>query len=233
MSQRTAPKGNLLQTLRRGMETITFIAEHPGGVSIVQIAEMLKVDRAVAYRIVATLEADAFVSRAANGDIFLGGALLALASNLEPQLRSIAEPALHRLAEETQATAFMSVARGKDAVAILVAESEAGFIRVGYRVGSRHPLDRGAAGIAILAGRPEAVNDSDDVLEARRNGYSITRGQLQRGAVGIAAPLHFTKLKHSGLEASIGVVALDDLDTLDVAPVVIECAKLISESLAG
>lgn len=215
------------------METINFIAEHPGGVSIAQIAENLQVDRAVAYRIVATLEADSFISRGTNGNVFLGGALLALAASLEPQLRSIAEPALRALAEETQATAFMSVARGMDAVAIHVAEAEAGLIRVGYRIGSRHPLVRGAAGIAILAGRPEAPNDSEDVLQARRDGYSITRGQLQRGAVGIAAPVHFTKLKHSGLEASIGVVALDDLDTLKVAPLVIECAQMISESLAG
>ncbi|MEM9632215.1 MAG: helix-turn-helix domain-containing protein [Pseudomonadota bacterium] len=231
MSKRIETKGNLLQTLRRGMDTISFVSEHPSGVSIAQIAEKLKVDRAVAYRIVATLEADAFVSRATNGNIFLGGALLALASNLEPQLRSIAEPALHRLAEETQATAFMSVARGKDAVAILVAESEAGLIRVGYRVGSRHPLERGAAGIAILAGRTETSKDAEEVLEARRQGYSITRGQLQRGAVGIAAPLHFAKLKHSGVEASIGVVALDDLDTQKVAPLVIECARQVSASL--
>ncbi len=233
MNKRNEPKTNLLQTLRRGMETITLVADHPDGLSIAQLAEKLQVDRAIAYRLVATLEADSFVSRAASGNVFLGGAILALAANLEPQLRSFAEPLLQELAEETRATAFLSVARGRDAVAILVAESTAGLIRVGYRVGSRHPLDLGAAGIAILAGRVERPDDADAVREARREGFSITRGQLQRGAVGIAAPVRFSRQKHAALEASVGVVALDDLDTETVAPRVIACAAQISGHLGG
>ncbi|WP_428644749.1 IclR family transcriptional regulator [Roseibium sp.] len=233
MDKRKESKTNLLQTLRRGMETITLVADHPDGLSIAQLAEKLQVDRAIAYRLVATLEADSFVARAANGNVFLGGAILALAANLEPQLRSFAEPLLHELAEETRATAFLSVARGRDAVAVLVAESSSGLIRVGYRVGSRHPLDLGAAGIAILAGRPERPDDADAVRQARRDGFSITRGQLQRGAVGIASPVLFSRQKHAALEASIGVVALDDLDTETVAPRVIACAAQISRHLGG
>lgn len=229
-----APKtGSQLRTLRRGMEAISLIAEHPGGLSVAQLAEKLNVDRAIAYRIVTTLEADSFASRAPDGRIYLGGAILALASGLEPQLRASVEPALHRLAEDTRATAFMSVARGADAVAILVAESNAGLIRVGYRVGSRHPLDLGAAGIAILAGRPEKADDTEAVREARSDGYSVTRGQLQRGAVGVAAPVFFLNRKHAALEASVGVVALDDLDVDDAAPRVMACAKEVSRFLSG
>ncbi|WP_063832910.1 helix-turn-helix domain-containing protein [Labrenzia sp. DG1229] len=233
MKNNVRPKGNLLQTLQRGMETLTHVADSPDGLSVAQLADKLQVDRAIAYRIVATLEADAFVWRAANGNIFLGGAVLALVSSLEPQLRSIVEPELNKLAEDTRATAFMSVARGLDAVAILVAESNSGLIRVGYRIGSRHPLKRGAAGIAILAGRPERSEDSDEVRAARRDGYSITRGQLQRGAVGIAAPLRFSGKRLVALEASIGVVALDDLDTEMAAPMLMNCAAQISQGFSG
>lgn len=233
MDSRAAKSGNLLQTLRRGMEAFSLVAEHPEGLTIAQLAEKMGIDRAIAYRIVATLEADAFVSRAPNGRIYLGGAILTLASGLEPQLRSFVEPALQTLARETRATAFLSVARGTDAVAILVAESEAGFIRVGYRVGSRHPLDRGASGIAILAGRPEKPDDPEAVRQARKDGYSVTRGQLQRGAVGVAAPVRFSKHRHAALEASVGVVALDDLDVSEIAPRVVACAAEISRFLGG
>ncbi|MBG6156250.1 DNA-binding IclR family transcriptional regulator [Labrenzia sp. EL_159] len=233
MKDNVRPKGNLLQTLQRGMEALTHVADSPDGLSVAQLADKLQVDRAIAYRIVATLEADAFVWRAANGNIFLGSAVLALVSSLEPHLRSIVEPELNKLAEETRATAFLSVARGMDAVAILVAESNSGLIRVGYRVGSRHPLTRGAAGIAILAGRAERPEDIDEVRAARRDGYSITRGQLQRGAVGVAAPLRLSGKRLVALEASIGVVALDDLDTEMAAPLLMNCAAQISQGFGG
>ncbi len=232
MGKRTETAGNLLQTLRRGMQTLTLVADRPEGVSIAQIAEILGVDRAIAYRIVATLEVDGFLSRASTGHIHLGGAILALASNLEPQLRSLAEPVLRRLADETNTTAYMSVARGNEAEAILVAESSSGLIQVGYRPGSRHPINLGAAGIAILAARPEGPEDSEDVLAARRDGYSVTRGQLQRGAIGIASALRFSQAKQSALEASIGVVALEDLDVEAVAPLVVACARELTGMLS-
>lgn len=233
MGKRSETGGNLLQTLRRGTQALTLVADRPEGMSIAQIAECLGVDRAIAYRIVATLEADGFLSRASTGHIHLGGAILALAGNLEPQLRSLAEPSLLRLADETNATSYMSVARGDEAEAILVAESSSGLIRVGYRVGSRHPLNVGAAGIAILASRPERTDDSEDVRAARRDGYSVTRGQLQRGAVGIASAVRFSKANQSALEASIGVVALEDLDVEAVAPRVVWCAQELSRMLSG
>jgi DNA-binding IclR family transcriptional regulator len=105
-------------------------------------------------------------------------------------------------------------------------------LRISYRVGSRHPLSLGAAGIAILAGRPEADGDSEAVREARRLGYSVTRGQLQRGAVGVACPLH-GKGRRASFEASIGVVALDDLDVARAADAVRACARKIADAISS
>ncbi|WP_150494633.1 IclR family transcriptional regulator [Roseibium aquae] len=226
-------KTGTLQTLQRGLDALDLIADHPHGLSVARLAELLGVDRAIAYRIAATLEAGGFVSRAAGGTLHLGGAVLALAARIEPHLRAHAEPALKQLAADTLATAFMSVARGREAEAVLVCEPDAGLIRVGYRTGSRHPLDLGAAGLAILAGRPEKPEDTHAVCKARADGYSVTKGQLQKGAIGIAAPLRFSQSSHAGLEACIGVVALDDLAVDTAAPLVIACAAGISSRLAG
>ncbi|MEX1663168.1 IclR family transcriptional regulator [Thioclava sp. 15-R06ZXC-3] len=226
------PKGdNLLQTLRRGMDVFTLVAERSEGLNVAQISEHLGVDRAIAYRLVATLEADGFVARGAEGRVHMGGAVLALAAAIEPQLRSIAEPALRRMTKLVGATAFMTVARGNEAVAILTAEAETGVLRVGYRPGSRHPLNCGAAGLAILSARAEHADDSDAVREARRDGYSLSQGQLQRGAIGIAAPLRLARTGATVFEASVGVVTLDDLDPAQVAPHVIACATEISATL--
>jgi DNA-binding IclR family transcriptional regulator len=204
-------KTNTLQTLDRGLQALTIISEQ-SGMNIAELANQLDVDRAIAYRLVATLEAHGLVARGTKGSLHLGAGLLTLASRFEPQLRRAARPVLHMLANETNAAAFIAVPQGEECVAIMVAEPEGGVLRVTYRVGSRHPLTLGAAGIAILAGRPERPDDPAFVREARKAGFSVTRDQLQRGAVGIACPLHSPVQTTFGIEASLGVVAFGDID---------------------
>lgn len=221
----------LLQTLDRGLQALNTISQHSGGISVAALADSLGVHRAIAYRLVSTLEAHGLVVRNKEGWIFLGTELLVLASRFEPQLRTIAHPLLMDLAEETRATAFLSAAQGNTCVALMVAEPDAGLLRVGYRVGSRHPLDRGAAGIAILAGRPPSAVDTSEVEEARELGYSLTRGQLQAGAVGVASPVRTTRGVDAGFEGSVGVVALNDLDTATAIPAVTRCARNLADRL--
>lgn len=201
-----------LQTLDRGLLALEIVSEHSQGITIASLAEQLGVHRAIAYRIVTTLEAHALLTRSAEGPVRLGAGITLLASRFEPQLHAVAQPLLKILAKATRATAFVSIAQGEECVVTLVAEPDEGMLRVGYRVGSRHPLTQGAAGIAILAGRPPRDDDSPEVRQAREEGYSLTRGQLQRGAVGVASPIPTNRLR-IGMEACIGVVAMDDLDT--------------------
>lgn len=201
-----------LQTLDRGLRALEIVAEHAEGISVAELAERLDVHRAIAYRIVTTLEQHGLVARSAEGPLRLGAGISLLAARFEPQLRAVAQPLLQALAKATRATAFVSVAQGEECVVILVAEPDEGLLRVGYRVGSRHPLSLGAAGIAILAGRPPCSDDSEAVRQARADGYSLTRGQLQRGAVGVASPVATPQFR-PGVEACVGVVAMDDLDT--------------------
>ncbi len=203
---------NTLQTLDRGLTALEIIAERSGGLSVAELAEALEVHRAIAYRIVTTLERHGLIARRGDGGLRLGAGVALLASHFEPQLRRVAQPLLEALARHTRATAFISVAQGEEAVVLMVAEPNEGLLRVGYRVGSRHPLSLGAAGIAILAGRPPRPEDSEAVREARTLGYNLTRGQLQRGAVGVASPIASPSLNH-GVEACVGVVAMEDLDS--------------------
>ena len=153
---RPAKEPNTLQTLDRGLRALAAISGQEDGLSVADLAARLGVHRAITYRLAKTLEAHGLVARGAEGRLFLGAGLLGLASRFEPQLRSVARPLLHELAQETRAAAFLSVPQGEECVAIMVAEPEGGLLRLAYRVGSRHPLTLGAAGIAILAGRPLA-----------------------------------------------------------------------------
>ncbi|NLH81885.1 MAG: helix-turn-helix domain-containing protein [Phyllobacteriaceae bacterium] len=219
-----------LQTLERGLRVLALISESETGLSIAEISARLGVDRAIGHRLAGTLEATGFLTRRSDGQFVLGAEILTLADRFLPQLRAVAGPPVGRLAQATGAAAFVSVPQGDACVAIIVAEPEAPLLRLSYRVGSRHPLSLGAAGIAILAGRAETEGDAPAVREARRLGHALTCDQLQRGAVGVASPLHGPD-RRLGFEACVGVVALDGLDVEGAAAAVTACARDLVEAL--
>ncbi|MHC5655246.1 IclR family transcriptional regulator [Stappia sp. ICDLI1TA098] len=218
-----------LQTLSRGLSVLERIAEREDGLTIAEIAQALGVHRAIAYRLVATLEEHLLVVRGDGGRISLGGGIVALASRVEPQLRARVRPLLQDLAERAGATAFLCVGHGSECVAIQVAEPKGMLLGVSYRVGSRHPLDRGAAGIAIAALRPEGPDDAEAVRRARADGYAVTRGELQAGAVGVAAPIVYPDRSAFRIEGCVGVVALQDLDIDAAAKAALDCARRIAD----
>jgi DNA-binding IclR family transcriptional regulator len=214
-----------LKTLDRGIAALKEVAARPDGLSLGALAAALGVHKAIAHRIVTTLEAQGLVARLKSGEVVLGGGLLALAERFEPHFRAAAAPLLAGLARDMNATACLAAAEGEDCVVLMVSEAEAGFLRVAYRIGSRHPLTRGATGIALLAGRPPRPGEPDSVARARAEGFSVTRGELQRGAVGLAAPVLRPEDPRGRIEPCIGVVAMDELDIEAAAPAVRRCAE--------
>lgn len=194
------------------------MAEASSGLTVTELATRLGVNRTVIYRLLTTLEAHGLVRRD-NGRARLGLGILQLSRRVQPLLRDAATPLLRRLAEEIGATAHLSVADGREALAVAVVEPSWTDYHVAYRVGSRHPLERGAAGRAILAVR------SSYPLEPP---YVVTEGELQPGAHGIAAPV----LGVPAIEASVGVVAMSDLDVQTVGPRVVRAAAELAAALS-
>lgn len=224
-----------LQTLSRGLRTLEIVAAKEEGLSIAEIADSLGVHRAIAYRLVATLEEHLLVVRGEKGQYSLGGGIIALASRVEPQLRAMVRPLLQDLAERTMATAFLCVGHGDECVVIQVAEPEGMLLGVSYRVGSRHSIELGAAGIALASLQPWRLDEPDAVSKARRIGYAVTRGELQAGAIGVAAPIVFADRSVFRFEACVGVVAMEDLEVEEAARAAVACAKRIAkyESYSG
>ena len=209
------------QTLDRGLRLLTLLTEHPRGLTITEIAVAMSLNRTVVYRLVSTLEQHGLSRRDQNGRVQLGLGVLRFSRGVHPVLRGLAAPTLRGLAEEVGATAHLTVADGPDALAIAVVEPSWTDYHVGYRVGARHPLDRGAAGKAILLGRAIAAGDQ------RGPAFVTTQGELQSGAVGVAAPVPGLV----GVEASVGVVSLGGLEPEHTGPQVVVAARQIAESL--
>ncbi|HEX6871074.1 MAG TPA: IclR family transcriptional regulator, partial [Micromonosporaceae bacterium] len=166
-------------------------------------------------RLAGTLTEHGLLRRDRSGRLRLGVGVLALARRAQPLLAEAASPALRRLAEDVGATAHLTIAEGGEAVALLVVEPSWTQFHVAYRSGSRHPLDRGAAGRAILAAR----HGSAQVV--------VSEGQLQPGAHGVAVAV----VGVEGLEASVGVVALAPLDVAVVGPRVTAAASAVADAL--
>jgi len=205
------------QTLDRGLRLLRLVADSPGGLTVTTAAGQLGVGRAAIYRLAATLIEHGMIRRDSASRLRLGTGLLYLARRAQPLLADAALPALRRLAEQAGATAHLTVADGPEGVALAVVEPSWTAFHVAYRTGSRHPLKRGAAGRAILAGRVGAA------------GPVASSGELQPGAYGVAVPV----LGVAGLEASVGVVALTSLDVTAIGPQVRATAEAVAQALNG
>ncbi|WP_433612534.1 IclR family transcriptional regulator [Dactylosporangium sp. CA-139114] len=204
------------QTLDRGLRLLHLVADTPAGLTMTEAAAALGVGRAVVYRLAATLIEHGMIRRDRSGRLRLGAGLLHLARRAQPLVADAALPALRRLAETVGATAHLTIADGGEAYALAVVEPSWTQFHVAYRTGSRHPLDQGAAGKAILAGR--------------RGDYTpvTTTGELQPGAHGVAAAVP----RVEGLDASVGVVALAELDPATVPAEVATAAAAIASALS-
>ncbi|MEU5937678.1 helix-turn-helix domain-containing protein [Micromonospora sp. NPDC047548] len=215
-SEATARAGETAQTLDRGLRLLHLVADAPAGLTVTEAANRLGIGRAAVYRLVGALTGHGMLRRDGDGRLRLGAGVLHLARRAQPLLAEGALPALRRLAEQAGATAHLTVVEGGEGVALAVVEPSWTSFHVAYRTGARHPLERGAAGLAILAGRAGVADPVSTV------------GELQPGAYGVAAPV----LGVPGLEASVGVVALAPLDAGTVGAQVLAAAQSIAAALS-
>nr|WP_229806036.1 helix-turn-helix domain-containing protein [Microbispora rosea] len=206
------------QTLERGLRLLRLLADANRGRTPTELAQELGLSRPIVYRLLTTLQAEGFARRDAQGRVHLGFGVLVLAQAVHPLLRAAALPALRALAEQAGATAHLTVAEGDEGLAVAVAEPSWTDFHVAYREGSRHPLTRGAAGLALLALRQGRTDRA----------VHTSRGDLQEGTRGIAAPVPGPPW----LEASVGVVSFADLDADKVGPLVLEAADRLAIALS-
>ncbi len=206
------------QTLDRGVVILELLAEVGAtGLTVSDLARRLAVGRPVVYRLLATLADHELVRRDHDGTVRLGLGVRRVADATVDLVRQAALPVLRGLADTTGATAHVTIVDGVDALAVAVVEPSWTHLHVGYRVGTRHGLDRAAAGKAILAGR------------SGQRAVVTTEGELERGARGLAVPV----LDVPGLEASVGVVSVTKLDGDEIGPLLVSAADDLRSAWLG
>lgn len=246
------------QTLDRGLRVLKLLADTDHGLTVTELAAKLGVNRTVVYRLLATLEQHSLVRRDLGGRARVGLGVLGLAHQVHPLLREAALPALRSLAEDIGATAHLTLVDGTEALAVAVVEPTWTDYHVAYRTGFRHPLERGAAGRAILAGRALRGGNasampgfadaaSSGTMNGTLNGDGFHPG-LGLGAVAAAVDgAHYVitsgeleagasgaaapLLGVPGIEGSVGVVMLAEAVPERVGPRVVEAATEVADAL--
>lgn len=226
------------QTLERGLRVLRMLGEAPHGLTAGDVAAALGVHRSIAYRLLVSLVRQGFAARderdgqgRPGSDRYrLGVQFFTLAELARPSLLDVAQPVLARLAAELNATACLVVAENDAAVAVAVVVPPSSGPQFAYRLGSRDPLDRGAAGIALLAGGPAHPGEPSRVATARTAGFVVTYAEIVPGAYGIAAPVRTVRDEQ---RAAVNVIT-NRPETADQAvPAVVAAAARISESVSG
>jgi DNA-binding IclR family transcriptional regulator len=187
--QRVLSGASYSQTLSRGLALLEVLSELGRSASLQELAQALDVHRSVAYRLVRTLEGHRLVRVERDGRYAPGLGLVTLARTAAGDVRTLALPILGGLAQELAATTFLATVDSEEVVCLASVQPPQAMIAVHFQEGLRHSLRAGAAGLAILAGRPPTTYEREAVSMARTRGYAVSRGEIESGATGISAPI--------------------------------------------
>ena len=147
----------------------------PGGLTAQQVADDIGVHRTIAYRLLTTLAQYRFVAKGEDGRYRSASALAVLGASFDNNVRQLSLPTLRALADELGTTVSLLIAEGDQQVAIAVIVPTNVFYQLSFHEGSRYPLERGAAGIALLASMPpRPASGTSSRRPASRAGSSPT-----------------------------------------------------------
>ncbi|GAA1952967.1 IclR family transcriptional regulator [Microbacterium deminutum] len=200
----------------RVIAVLTELADHPLGVTLDELAGILRSPKPTVHRALATLRRAGLAELAGRGVYVLGDEYLRLAfRNLDgrPETARI-QPLLEQLAAQFGETAHYAVLSGEDIVYRAKMDPPQGAVRLTSVIGGRNPAYRTAVGKALLSSR---LFDMDDVIawfgvfpleqktpntlvtpealvaelaSTRQRGYGIDDQENEIGVNCVAIPIH-------------------------------------------
>lgn len=185
-------------------DTVSYVAGSKEGVGVRELAQVLRLTRGTAHRVLLSLEHCGVLRRDdKNMRYRLGPRLIEIAAAHRQSLNlgNLALPHMQRLVEQTNETVFLGVLEGSDIVVIDRVDSPEP-LRMSAELGVREPLDRTSLGKVILAqlsrSRFEQIPFHADVdvealwseLEiARRRGWALDNEDFHDGVRCIGAAI--------------------------------------------
>jgi DNA-binding IclR family transcriptional regulator len=208
-----------VQSVWRALDLLEAFPTYGPELGLTSIASYLKMNKATAHRLLATLEARGYVERTPDGRKYrLGVRAFELGAYFQRQVdvRRLALPFLTEMVEQTGEAAFLCIREGDEALCIERVEAEQVVNIFSLRVGGRQPLHCGAAPRALLAdfndqeleayalrtGLPKFTENTlstleqlrQDVRQTRSQGYVVSLEDVTPGIRAVGAPIR----DHSG-----------------------------------
>lgn len=209
--------------LERYIRVLEVLASFPSGASAVEIANILRLPRATAHRLLKAMQ-DARLVEIRLGRFFVGDRirrLIFLSADLQ-WMDTLIRPSLHELAERIGETCYLGKLDGDRIVSVMM-ESPRSSWR-GYVVQGRNfPPHAGAGAKAILAYQPSQVVDEvlgerlatltrftktslaevkHEYETIRAAGFAVCLGEIEEELVGVAVPV---KIDGLGVNYSVGM----------------------------
>jgi DNA-binding IclR family transcriptional regulator len=217
------------QTLDRGIRVLEHLAAAREPQSIATVAAAVGVHRSIAYRLLRTLEAHRLVERDEAGSYGVGLAVVGLSRSVRRTLQAAATPELATLVRRLGMTAFLVVRDGDEAVTVNAVEPRDSPAHVAFRPGNRHPVDRGATGLALLLPDPPDPADRAELVAARAQGWVSSLGEVIPGMRAVAAPVRRPDGSAAG---ALAVIFVDQaVDDAEVGAVLVAAADRVSAVL--
>ena len=236
----------------RVLETFLY-ADRP--LSLAEITEKTGLLKNKVFRILATLHANRFVARNAQGDYTLGLRMVEFGQQVQNQdlLIQAAAPAMDWLVEKTRETIFLGAIDGLETIVLAARESPQS-VRLFGTVGRRVPIHTGGIPKVLLAFLdPDAREDILDRIsldpitpytftdrealvtfldQIRAQGYVVTADDLDVGAVSIAAPVRdFTGTVVAGMSIAGPLSRFTDEKAQTYTELILQGTAQVSQAL--
>lgn len=195
------------QSLDRAAELLSLVVRSEEPITYTKIVDQTGIARSTASRLLQGLERNGLLERDRDG-AFRGGALFAHYATRFDRVEALvaaAQPSLDRLAEETGETVNLAVARGDTVVQVSQIDSTYMLGAMNW-VGLDVPPHCSALGkvmyaygaLALPKGPLEQLTPNtitepktfeNELRVVRKQGFATTRGELEEGLDGLAAPV--------------------------------------------
>lgn len=207
------PKPEHLESLERGLAVLAlFGRDGRHSMTMIEAAEALAMPRAVARRVLLTLERLTYL-HCDNGTYSLAPRVLTLGYSYLSSLgfRAVAKPGLDSLVALTGQTASIGVLDRDEVVYVLRSEARR-LVRIDLAVGSRIPAWANSMGRVLLGGLTDRDLDATlravefrrftrhtvanrsalraAIVRTRTQGWCYIAHEVEEGICGLAAPLH-------------------------------------------
>ncbi|HWQ56872.1 MAG TPA: IclR family transcriptional regulator [Bryobacteraceae bacterium] len=222
-------KSKPVGVLSKTFQILELVRNSPGALVLKDISEQSGINKSTALRILAHLEAAAYVARSPKGEYSIGNASPNASGNASWQeaLRRAARPLLWELWHNTQETVNLAVLEGPEVLYLDCLESSHDF-RLVANIGMRAVLYRTALGKAILAFSSAEKQESllapmtfrpftprtiisaeqfrEELAMVKAQGWAIDNQESHLGLRCIAAPILNTRCEAVGAVSVSGPI---------------------------